>query len=1270
MSQFTKIKKVLVANRGEIACRIIRSCKENGLYTIGIYSTEDCDAMHVVQSDESHLLPGVGANAYINIEEIVKIAIDCKADVVVPGYGFLSENSAFADALENAGIIFAGPSVESVETFGLKHSARVLAEKNHVPVVPGSNLIESDEEAVSRAREIGYPIMIKSTAGGGGMGLKVAYNENELIDSFNEVVSRGQTLFKNSGAFLEKYVEAGRHIEVQIFGNGKGGVVAFGERECSIQRRHQKVIEEAPSPFVVMPTYNHKDLRTKLSRCAIQLASSINYKSAGTVEFLVDDETGEFYFLEMNTRLQVEHGITELIYNVDLMKLMLLQAEYEAKGSYEVDNDNIAIPSGHAIEVRVYAENPIKNFQPSPGILHLVEYPETALIPGCKLRIDHWVSTGSKISPYFDPLIAKIMVWGPDRQKATKGMIEVLENTKIYGPTNNIDYLTEILKSEAYQSGNTLTSFLNTTFKFEPSLIEFVKSGAYTTIQDLPGREACSAGVPLSGPADPLSFQIANLLVGNKMEEAGLEISSKGPYIKFHAPAVIALAGSHFKFKVNGKAAPMFAAIEVPANSIVKIGDAIGNGQRSYLAIQGGLPDVAEYLGSKSCTPTLNYGGHQGRVIMAGDCIGVVKRSPIKELKFGPQIPTSSLPDVESYDEDSIWTIRCVGGPHDTPGICDRQKLDKFYNTIYSVNLNSNRGCTRLDGQADVFSRPDGRDGGTHPSNILEYPYPTCGISVVGSMMALFGVDGGTLSGFVCISVPIKSEWWKSGQAKVSSKIQFKLISYSDAIKLNNKREAYLEELSSAIRRGSNYPSFDDDLEEYETDDSKLHNTILYHREKTSKLPELSIRQAGEKLVVVDFGIEEFTLVNNGRYKQLETNIHAYDKSSDFSKALIRTEITTGAIGVLFETNKISRKELLEIIIKLEAAIPPTSELKLKSTLYKLPICFDHSALKHCIDRYIHSQRPYAPYLPNNTEYIMRANNLATMQDFKNSVIGQTQVVTAVSFLCANTLSVNLDPRTRIKTGKYNPARTFTPKGAIGSGSVATSIYSIDSPGGYMIWGMVLPDLCWNTFSRLSVLKGKPYFYENFDQISYYEVSEEKLAELNTQLLAGRLEIETEEVEIDFNEYINFLKDIEDEVKEIDAKKQVSMDALIAEEEVSRAKWLKEMESAKTTTSTDQSILNDPSTIKVMANMAANIFKINVKKGDIITGEDVLIILEAMKMEIPMRAINEEESDDEDDGPKKEAAHPSTLKYEVLDVIVNEGDVMNSGDVLMLIKAI
>lgn len=1272
MYEFEGLSRVLVANRGEIACRVIRSCRENNLTSIAIYSSEDAESLHVQQADEAIHVPGVGALAYIDIQSIVAVAKEAKVDVVVPGYGFLSESPEFALELEKQNIIFAGPSGVSIDTFGLKHSARSLAEKNNVPVVPGSGLITCLEEAVDVAEKVGYPIMLKSTAGGGGMGLKVCRTQEELGDSLEEVVSRGKTLFKNSEVFIEKYVECGRHIEVQVFGNGQGYVRAFGERECSVQRRHQKVIEEAPSPFV---ENGNPALRRDLCNCAIQLAASTNYKSAGTVEFLVDDTTGDFFFLEMNTRLQVEHGITELVYGVDLVELMLLQAEYEARGEMgipqkiletagncAVDADGVAIPMGHAIECRVYAENPLKDFQPAPGILHHVEFPNKCG-PGSTLRVDHWISTGCQVSPYFDPLLAKIMVRSPKRQEAIKESIKVLSSTKIQGPVQNMDYLKHILMSEQFGRGNTLTTFLANSFQYKPKLVEFVRPGSYTTIQDLPGRVEAGHGVPLSGPADLLSFQLANIIVGNSRHTEGLEISLKGPKMIFHTAATICLAGGPFSFKVNGQMVPMFSAVKVPPGSSVTIGRATGNCLRAYLTIKGGFPEVATYLGLKSCTPTLSLGGHQGRTIADGDCLSITRSGEeISALEIGPSLPIQCRPDLASIGDDHTWVIRTTGGPHDSPEICSQEGLKKFYSTAYTVNLNSNRGCVRLDGPGDVFSRTNGGDGGTHPSNILEYPYPSCGISIVGSVVSLFGVDGLTLSGFVCIAVPVMCDWWKAGQAKVGGKIRFQKVSMAEALALKKKQTEFLEKLAESWKQDC------EDLPVYSDNESPFSDekTILHNRKAGTKGLPFYIRQAGETTLLLDFGIDHFTLFNNGRQRALQMAVEAKWKCS---QGVVRTETSTAAMSVVFDPETLLQLHLVRELAVLENLIPSTDSLSIESTLYKLPICFDHSAIKHCIERYMHSQRPKASYLPDNTAFLMRANCIELLEQFKATVVGHKQVVTAVSFLCANTLSVNLDPRTRLRTGKYNPARTFTPKGALGSGSVGFSIYSIDSPGGYLIWGMGLPDLCWNTFARLQASGGKPWFFLNFDQIVYYEVSEDELTKLNEDLKLGRLQIESEKTSLNFQEYSHFLESIEEEVRELDAKKAAAMLVLMKEEDKLFSEWLKEKEDLSTQkgSGTAQYLL-DNSLVRVTCTMAANIFRINYKTGDMLNFDDTIIILEAMKMEIAVKPIGGEESDDEDEEPKKN--HTSTSIFEVVSITVSEGDVVSPGTVMAFLRSV
>lgn len=1244
-SNFKNIKRVLVANRGEIACRVIRTCKEYSLTSIAIYSKEDIESLHVCQADEAIQLSGIGAAAYINIEEIVNIAKSKNVDVVVPGYGFLSENAVFAERLADNNIKFAGPSSETVEQFGLKHLARKIAIESNVPIVPGTDLICHVEDVIEACNTIGYPIILKATAGGGGMGLKVCYSDKDVERNFTEVTSRGASLFNHTGVFVEKYIEKARHIEVQLFGNGLGDIATYGERECSIQRRHQKVIEESPSPFVD-DLGSKYGLRKLLTSCAKRLASSVKYKSAGTVEFLVDDDTGLFYFLEVNTRLQVEHGISEMVYGVDLVYLMLLQAEYETIGSgvpieqltsnLKFDKNGVEIPRGHAFEVRIYAENPAKDFAPCPGILHNVDFPAVGNSQSHTIRIDHWISTGAKASPYFDPLLAKVMVWSEKRD--TTNIVNVLENTRIQGLVTNIEYCIAILKNNKFCRGETLTNFLDH-FEFKPLLVEFLEAGTYTTIQDLPGRAKIRTGVPQSGPVDPLSLQIANIVVGNDKNTECLEINMKGPVLKFHRSAVIAIAGGAFEVTLNDKInLPQFTELFIPSGCIVKIGDATGKSSKCYLSLKGGFPGVARYLGSKSCTPALQLGGHQGRIVFPGDCLEISAIGDINDFATGYALPQQLIPDYES----EINVVRMIGGPHDTDEIVSQEGMEQLYSVQYTVNFNSNRGAIRLDGPEMIFSRKHGGDGGGHPSNILEYPYPTGGLSTVGSTLVLFGVDGATLSGFTCVAVPAEVDFWKFGQAKVASPIKFKLITYNDAIELRKRRESYIKELSERPRQ-SNF-KFDDELFSYEQIDCKV-GRFLHKRESTNDLPYVAFRQAGENMIIIDFGTEKFSLFNNGRQYALQLALE-----NCLREEIECIECSSGAMCITFDPLKFEREMLLGKLTALEESIPPVKNLKVPSRIFRLPLCFEHSALDHCLKRYMHSQRPHAPYLPNNANYLMRANCLETYEDFKKCIVNQPEVVVAVSFLCANPLLVNTDPRLRFLTSKYNPARTSTPAGTIGSGSVSQSIYSVESPGGYMIWGLTLPNWYWDTFCRIH---DKPWPLQNFDQVVFYEVTEEELTALNTDILTKRTKFEPEAAEFDFIEYEKFIGSIKEESEILTLEKREAFSKLIEEEEADLATWNEEIQIAKQSKVDAKDLLNAPDSLKVVAHMAANVFRINYKKGDVIKLADTVMILEAMKMEIAV-------------GIKDE--HSENGSYEILENIVDEGDIVNPGDILTVVK--
>lgn len=381
------------------------------------------------------------SQSYLNIEKILQVAQQAGAEAIHPGYGFLSENAEFCDLCEAAGIAFIGPTSAQMRSFGLKHTARELAIQSQVPLLPGSGLLADEAEALAQAEQIGYPVMLKSTAGGGGIGMRLVWNAEELKDAYQTVSYLAQANFKDAGLYLEKFVQNARHIEVQIFGDGQGQVLALGERDCSVQRRNQKVIEETPAPHL------SDEQRDYLQQVAIQLMQSVHYRSAGTVEFVMDTDTQEFYFLEVNTRLQVEHGVTEQVYAVDLVEWMVTLAS----GDWVAPSSALQ-SKGHSIQVRLYAEDPIKNFQPSAGLLTEVEFD-----PDC--RVETWVETGSNVSSYYDPMIAKIIVTAADREAAIQAMSAGLANTQVAGIETNLEYLQNIVAGKVFQAGTQTTRF-------------------------------------------------------------------------------------------------------------------------------------------------------------------------------------------------------------------------------------------------------------------------------------------------------------------------------------------------------------------------------------------------------------------------------------------------------------------------------------------------------------------------------------------------------------------------------------------------------------------------------------------------------------------------------------------------------------------------------------------------------------------------------------------------------------------------------------------
>jgi len=441
-------QKVLIANRGEIAVRVIRACRELGIRTVAVYSEADSEALHVKLADEAYCIgPKTSKESYLNVTSIMSVPTKVGADAIHPGYGFLAENADFAEICAACNITFIGPDPEAIVKMGDKATAKETMKAAGVPTVPGTDgLIEDIAEAIQTANEIGYPVMVKATAGGGGRGMRVAVDDADLEKAIRQAQNEAKTAFGNPGVYLEKFVEGPRHVEIQIMADKHGNAVYLGERDCSIQRRHQKLIEEAPSPAL------GEELRQQMGEAAVAAAKAVSYHGAGTVEFLLDKH-GKFYFMEMNTRIQVEHPVTELVTGYDLIKEQLTVAAGEPLSFRQED---IRL-NGWAIECRINAENPAKNFMPSPG--RITEY----LPPGgFGVRVDSAAYAGYSIPPYYDSMIAKLIVWGKDRQEAIERMKRALDEFVVEGITTTIPFHLKVLDHEVFASGNFDTKFLET----------------------------------------------------------------------------------------------------------------------------------------------------------------------------------------------------------------------------------------------------------------------------------------------------------------------------------------------------------------------------------------------------------------------------------------------------------------------------------------------------------------------------------------------------------------------------------------------------------------------------------------------------------------------------------------------------------------------------------------------------------------------------------------------------------------------------------------
>jgi urea carboxylase len=1165
--------KVLIANRGAIACRIIRTLKKMHIQSVAVYAEADADSAHVRQADEAYCLGGgSAAQTYLDQDKLFAIIARSGAEAVHPGYGFLSENAAFVSRCAAQGVCFIGPSADSIQLFGLKHRARQLAEQFAVPVIPGSGLLTDKAAAIAAAAAITYPVMLKSTAGGGGIGMQVCHDQQQLQQGFDSVVRLSENNFSDGGVFLEKYIARARHLEVQLFGDGAGLVVALGERDCSLQRRNQKVIEETPAPGI------SDRQRRELHATARRLLQGVSYASAGTVEFIYDTASGKFYFLEVNTRLQVEHGITEERYGVDLVQWMVEQADAPLN-DLQQRRDQLQ-PAGHAIEARIYAEDCARNFQPSAGLLHHVEWPAALQAP-CGLRIDSWISAGVEVSSYYDPMLAKVIVHAPDRGSAIAAMQGSLQQCQIRGIETNLSYCEQLMTQAAFVQGDVYTGLLQQ-WVFASDSVEVLVAGTMTTLQDQRGRRGYwHVGVPPSGAFDNYSFRLGNQLLQNDDDCAGLEITLNGPRLKFNQTQQLTVVGAELPVLLDGQPQLMWSVINVAAGQTLELGSVEGHGARAYLLVRGGF-QCPQYLGSKATFTLGQFGGHAGRALRTGD---VLHCSAMAALVSGSVDPRRR-PVLGKQ-----WTLHAVYGPHGAPDFLTEADVEMFFSADWEVHYNSSRTGIRLLGPKPEWARDSGGEAGMHPSNIHDNAYAFGSVDFTGDMPVILGPDGPSLGGFVCPATVINADLWKLGQLKAGDTLRFIPVAIEAAVALDR-----------ALQNGQPL---------YDLEPVFYHSCVLRRLQLDSGM-KVAVRAAGDCFLLVEFGEQKLDLALRFQVAALQQYLEELAANdAGLSSALI--DLTPGirSLQLHYDPHQVPLAQLMAHIEAGCLGLESQQDVTVASRTVYLPLSWDDGVCRQAIDKYMKSVRADAPWCPDNIEFIRRINGLDNVEAVRDIVFDADYVVMGLGDVYLGApVATPLDPRHRLVTTKYNPARTWTAENSVGIGGAYLCVYGMEGPGGYQFVGRTLQ--MWNRYQQTTEFE-LPWLLRNFDRIRFFPVSQQELEQIRRDFPRGDYPLRIEPGEFSLRQYRQYLQQHQAGIDEF----QRHRDAAFALE---LQRW---RDSGQLHFDTELAPQNEdviealPSgVIAIESTAAGNVWQLLVEEGQAVQQGQPLLVLESMKMEI------------------------------------------------------
>ncbi|WP_129668502.1 urea carboxylase [Phytoactinopolyspora endophytica] len=1174
---------ILIANRGEIACRIIATAKRMGLRTVAVYSDADQASAHVRLADTAVMIGSAApAESYRNAKAVLAAARESGAGAIHPGYGFLSEDAAFARAVADAGLTFVGPTPDQLETFGDKARARKAAQAAGVPMVPGSAELFTVDEAVAAAEEIGYPVMLKASGGGGGIGMQAVHSPDQLRSAFATVSRLAAENFGDSTVFLERFVEHARHVEVQVFGDGTGHVVSLGDRDCSLQRRNQKVIEEAPAP--ALPDA----VREQLDLGARRLASSLSYRSAGTVEFIYDPQREQASFLEVNTRLQVEHGVTELITGVDLVEWMIRLAQGDRTmldGLGETGPDR----HGHAVEARVYAEDPHRDYLPSAGTLTHVTLPATGRADGREVRVDTWIEPGVDVPPVYDPMLAKVLVHADTRDAALNGLGGALRATRVEGVHTNLGLLRSVCADPAVVAVEHTTRTLASVTVSEPR-IDVVRPGVQTTVQDWPGRVGYwEVGVPPSGPMDDLSFRLGNAALGNAEGASGLECTFDGPVLRFSTDWTVCVTGAEARVAVDGRPVPQWEPILVPAGAELAVGKADGPGVRSYVLFQGGL-DVPLYLGSAATFAQGGVGGYTGRELRTGDVL--VPAAVPTDAPSPRPVPAGRRPQI-AHD----WTVAVTPGPQPAPDYFTVQDMTTIYQATWTVQVHAGRSGVRLTGPRPKWSRSDGGEAGLHPSNLHDNAYSVGSVNFTGDTPALLGPDGPSLGGFACPITVISADRWKLGQLRPDDRVTFRPV--DPAMIMNSNRSNSTE----TVHDHGVTPA-----------DAARDDGVLTQIDGGGDRPVVTYRRGGDDNILVEYGPMTLDLGLRMRVHALASELHA-------RKVPGLVDVTPGVRSLHLHTDPdvLSVPRLTGMLQEIERELPATDELVVPSREIHLPLSWNDPVVDEAIARYTTNVRDDALFNPSNIEFIRRINGLGTVDDVRRIVFDAQYLVLGLGDVYLGApMAVPIDPRHRLVTTKYNPARTWTADATVGIGGSYMCVYGMASPGGYQLVGRTVP--IWSGLRQHGLYEpGVPWLLRFFDRIVWEPVSSEELAQIRPDFLSGRHELDVRAGSFAYADYQRLLADNAESISAFASRQSAAFEA-------ERQAWEAAGEFDRDDgagvvdfgSRRDVALADGESMVE--APMAATVWRMEVEAGQLVEAGQPVATLEAMKLEVPVTA--------------------------------------------------